>query len=118
MKAIQKTIIPVAAALVGAIACVSLLCASQAQAMSTWDTPDAAPQQQQQPRRLHPDERPYDTADTTVHWDKARQYQRQQRFELARQHYLLALATCRTEETRDRLQRELQIIDLQLRTMR
>lgn len=116
MKAIQKKIVPVAWALMGALVCAGAL--SPAQAMSTWDTPDTAPQQQQQPKRVHPDERPYDTADTTVHWNKAREYQRQQRFELARQHYLLALATCRTEETRDRLQRELQVIDLQLRTMR
>lgn len=86
-------------------------------ALSTWDSPNTAPQQSA-PRKAHPDERVTDTADTTVHWDKARQYQKQQRYELARQHFLLALSSCRTEETRDRLQRELQIVDLQLRTLR
>ena len=93
------------------------LLSSPALALSTWDSPQADVQQAA-PKRAHPDERPRDTVATTAHWDKARQYQQQQRFELARQHYLLALTTCRTEETRDRLQRELQIVDLQLRTMR
>lgn len=101
-----------------ALACAVLLCSSPAVALSTWDTPDAAAKEQPAPKRVHPDVRPEDTAATTKHWNTARGYQREQRFELARQHYLLALATCRTEETRDRLQRELQIVDLQLRSMR
>lgn len=65
-----------------------------------------------------PDAAPKDSESAARHWKQARAYQKGMRLELARQEYLLALANCRTEETRDRLQRELQIVDLQLRTLR
>lgn len=69
-------------------------------------------------RAVRPDAPPRDSRATTVHWQKARAYQGAGRYELARQEYLLSLAHCRTDTTRDRLQRELQIIEMQLRTMR
>ena len=65
-----------------------------------------------------PDTEPRDSAATTSHWQKARAYQSNMRYELARQEYLLALATCRTDQTKNRLQRELQIVEMQLRTLR
>ena len=70
------------------------------------------------PGGIYPDRAPTDSQQTTYHWKKARAYQQEQRYELARQHYLLSLSACRSEETRDQLQRDLQIIDLQLRTLR
>ena len=59
-----------------------------------------------------------DTKATVHHWKLARDYERQMRYELARQHYLLALASCRSESTQAQLRRELESIDLQIRTMR
>ena len=59
-----------------------------------------------------------DTKGTEHNWKLARDYERQMRYELARQHYLLALASCRKEATQTQLRRELESIDLQIRTMR
>jgi hypothetical protein len=59
-----------------------------------------------------------DTKATTHNWQLARDYERQMRYELARQHYLLALASCRSESTQAQLRRELESVDLQIRTMR
>jgi hypothetical protein len=59
-----------------------------------------------------------DTKATARNWKLARDYERQMRYELARQHYLLALASCRSEPTQTQLRRELESIDLQIRTMR
>ena len=59
-----------------------------------------------------------DTRATRYNWKLARDYERQMRYELARQHYLLALASCRTEPTQTQLRRELESVDLQIRTMR
>ena len=59
-----------------------------------------------------------DTKATVHNWKLARDYERQMRYELARQHYLLALASCRSEPTQAQLRRELESIDLQIRTMR
>ena len=59
-----------------------------------------------------------DTRATERNWKLARDYERQMRYELARQHYLLALASCRSESTQTQLRRELESIDLQIRTMR
>ncbi len=56
--------------------------------------------------------------ETVEHWELATEYKAERRYELARQHLLLALATCNSTELRDTLQRELQIVDLQIRTMR
>ena len=59
-----------------------------------------------------------DTKATAHNWQQARDYERQMRYELARQHYLLALASCRSESTQAQLRRELESVDLQIRTMR
>ena len=59
-----------------------------------------------------------DTRATRHNWQLARDYERQMRYELARQHYLLALASCRSEPTQTQLRRELESVDLQIRTMR
>jgi len=59
-----------------------------------------------------------DTKATAHNWKLARDYERQMRYELARQHYLLALAACRSESTQMQLRRELESVDLQIRTMR
>jgi uncharacterized glyoxalase superfamily metalloenzyme YdcJ len=59
-----------------------------------------------------------DTKATMRHWKQARDYERQMRYELARQHYLLALASCRSTSAQTQLQRELESVDLQIRTMR
>jgi hypothetical protein len=59
-----------------------------------------------------------DTKATMHNWQLARDYERQMRYELARQHYLLALASCRSESTQTQLRRELESVDLQIRTMR
>ncbi len=48
----------------------------------------------------------------------AKKYAKERRYELARQHYLLALASSNTAELRDSIQRELQVIDLKIRTLR
>ncbi len=64
------------------------------------------------------DSLPPDTRLTRKHWAAARDYQRQMRYELARQHYLLALSACRSSETQEQLKRELETVDLQIRTMR
>lgn len=70
------------------------------------------------PRRTPPDAVPVDSAETTRLWNMARAYKAQMRLEMARQQYLLALATCRSEETVQRIQRELQIVELQIRSLR
>ena len=59
-----------------------------------------------------------DTKATVQNWKLARDYERQMRYELARQHYLLALASCRSEPAQTQLRRELESVDLQIRTMR
>jgi hypothetical protein len=59
-----------------------------------------------------------DTKATRHNWQLARDYEGQMRYELARQHYLLALASCRSEPTQMQLRRELESVDLQIRTMR
>ena len=59
-----------------------------------------------------------DTKVTLHNWKLARDYERGMRYELARQHYLLALASCRSEPTQTQLRRELESVDLQIRTMR
>ncbi len=48
----------------------------------------------------------------------ARKYKKQKRYELARQYYLLALAATTTTTTRDTIQRDLQVVELQIRTLR
>lgn len=70
------------------------------------------------PKKIHPDKVPKDSAETARMWKMARHYKNQMRYELARQYYLLALSTCRSNVTVERIQRELQIVELQIRTLR
>lgn len=65
-----------------------------------------------------PDDVPEDSVETKRHWNKARRYKEQMRLEMARQEFLLALATSRTEATIQHIQRELQIVELQIRSKR
>ncbi len=48
----------------------------------------------------------------------AAQFKEQHRYELARQYLLLALATCRTNDVRVYIHRELKNINLQIKTLR
>ncbi len=59
-----------------------------------------------------------DSSIADAYWKKARTYRDEGRFELARQQYLLALSSCYTEEAKIRVQRELQSVELLIRTMR
>lgn len=52
------------------------------------------------------------------HIEKAREYRTQGRYELARQEYLRALSICADQHTHAILQRELNGVELLLRTMR
>ncbi len=63
------------------------------------------------------DEKPI-PADTARNLSFAKKYRTEGRYELARQHYLLALATCNTTTLRDTIQRDLQTLELQIRTLR
>ncbi len=54
----------------------------------------------------------------TTDWNQARYFQAQGRYDLAREHYLLALAAARDNEERDVLNQELQTVDLQIKTLR
>lgn len=56
--------------------------------------------------------------ETVYNWSQARDYQAQGRYELARQHYLLALAAARTAESQQTLQRELDSVDRMLEALR
>ncbi len=56
--------------------------------------------------------------ETTFHYNQAMKYKQHARYELARESLLMALASSGSSQVRDRLQRELQIIDLQIRTLR
>ncbi len=62
-------------------------------------------------------EKPMD-ADTARNLSFAKKYRLEGRYELARQHYLLALATTNTTNMRDIIQHELETIELQIRTLR
>lgn len=66
----------------------------------------------------NPDRALGDAPVAEVYWKKARTYRDEGRFELARQQYLLALSSCHTEEAKTRVQRELQSVELLIRTMR
>jgi len=56
--------------------------------------------------------------DVKKYWNEARDYKEQMRFELARQSYLLALANSKHDGHVQQIKRELQIIDLQIRSLR
>ena len=51
-------------------------------------------------------------------WVLARRYQAEYRYELARQHFALALAAARTPTVVERLKQELAAVDLQIKTLR
>ena len=59
-----------------------------------------------------------ETDETISNWIMARQYQAQGRYELAHQHYGLAMSAVRTQSSLNMLQRELAAVDLQIKTMR
>ena len=98
------------------VALLLVLASSPASAVNLWDQPIESASVG--PSSNNPDRLPRDSQQVAYHWKQARDYQNLRRYELARQHFLLALSACRSEDTRDRLQRELQIVDLQLRTLR
>ncbi len=56
--------------------------------------------------------------EATTDWNQARYFQAQGRYDLAREHYLLALAAVRDNEEREILNQELQTVDLQIKTLR
>ena len=58
-------------------------------------------------------------SDEALHnWHQGRTYQAQGRYELAREHYLLALAAARSDDVRDALAREVDVVDRQIKTLR
>lgn len=59
-----------------------------------------------------------ESSETLNNWRIAREYQRQERYELARQYYLLALAGAREAQSQQALQLELKVIDRMIETMR
>ena len=59
-----------------------------------------------------------ESGETVQNWSLARQYQAAGRYELARQHYSLALSTVRTQNALEMLKRELVAVDLQIRAIR
>lgn len=59
-----------------------------------------------------------ESEDSIANWSLARDYQAQGRYELARQHYLLALASSRTAQTQSTLQRELDSLDRKIAAKR
>lgn len=56
--------------------------------------------------------------ETMENWVLARRYQAEYRYELARQHYALALAAAQTPNAVERLKQELAVVDLQIKTLR
>ena len=59
-----------------------------------------------------------DSDEALANWHNARYFQAQGRYELAREHYLLALAAARTDDVRNALGQELYAVDLQIKTLR
>lgn len=59
-----------------------------------------------------------DSDEAIQNWHRGRDYQAQGRYELAREHYLLAIASARTADVHDALARELATVDRQLRSLR
>ncbi len=53
-----------------------------------------------------------------AHWNIANKYKAERRYELSRQHYLMALAHSNTAALRDTLKKELQVVELLIRTLR
>lgn len=59
-----------------------------------------------------------ESEESIANWTLAREYQAEGRFELARQYYLLALASSRTPQTQMTLQRELDSVDRKIQAKR
>jgi hypothetical protein len=59
-----------------------------------------------------------DSDETMNNWHQARYFQAQGRYELAREHYLLALSASRTDDVRAALGDELNAVDRQIKTLR
>ncbi len=59
-----------------------------------------------------------DSDEALANWHNARYFQAQARYELAREHYQLALAAARTPYVREALGRELNAVDLQIKALR
>lgn len=58
-------------------------------------------------------------SDEALHnWHQGRTYQAEGRYELAREHYLLSLAAARSDDVRDALAREVDVVDRQIKTLR
>lgn len=93
------------------------LCVPPASAESAVSAESAAPPARQV-KKPRSDAVPRDSGETVRYWKMARKYKNQMRYELARQHYLLALASSRSDQTVQRIQRELQIVELQIRSLR
>lgn len=51
-----------------------------------------------------------ESGETMTHWTMARDFQAQERYELAKQYYTMALASARTVEAQEALRRELDAI--------
>ena len=62
--------------------------------------------------------RTVDSDEAMHNWHQARYLQAQGRYELAREHYLLALSAARTNDVRNALDQELHAVDLQIKTLR
>ncbi len=59
-----------------------------------------------------------ESSETLSNWHKAREYQSQERYELAQQYYLLALASSRDPQSQQALKREIKVIERMIQTMR
>lgn len=59
-----------------------------------------------------------ESAETLNNWQIAREYQKQERYELARQYYVLALAGAREIESQKALQVELKAVERMIEAMR
>lgn len=59
-----------------------------------------------------------ESGETLTNWSLAHEYQAQGRYELARQHFVLALASSRTTDSQATLQRELDALERMIQAMR
>lgn len=59
-----------------------------------------------------------ESSETLHNWHLAREYQRQQRYELARQYYVLALAGAREPQSQKTLQLEIKAVERMIEAMR
>lgn len=88
------------------------LCAPAVAATLTTDSPP------RQARKTTKVAVPKDSRETSRYLAMARNYKNQMRYEMARQYYLLALAGSNSQASVERIQRELQVVELQIRSLR